>query len=120
MTDHIEFVFRPFEMKTQRRNSELIFRVGIDLAQHATSKLRDSQVEWADLILCMEGWQAKSVAAQWPSVRHKIRLLGDFLSGPPYSIGDPWGQSDEVFTATFERLAAATERIAQLLGRQQR
>ena len=55
-------------------------RVGIDLAQHATSKLRDSQVEWPDLILCMEGWQAKSVAAQWPSVRHKIRLLGDFLS----------------------------------------
>ena len=93
-------------------------RVGIDLTQHTTSKLRDSQVEWADLILCMEGWQAKSVAAQWPSVRHKIRLVGDFLSGPPFGIADPWDQSDEVFAATFERLAAGTERIAQLLGRQ--
>ena len=49
-------------------------RVGIDLTHHAMSKLRDSQVEWADLILCMEGCQAKSVAARWPGVRHKIRL----------------------------------------------
>ena len=92
-------------------------RVGIDLTQHTTSKLRDSQVEWADLILCMEGWQVESFTAQWPSARHKIRLVGDFLSEPPFGIGDPWGQSDEVFAATFERLAAGTGRIAQLLGR---
>jgi protein-tyrosine-phosphatase len=44
----------------------------------------------------------------------KTRLLGDFLSVPHHRVEDPWGYSDEVYAMTFERIASAVQRLAQV------
>jgi len=87
---------------------------GVDLGRHRAQLLEEGDVSWAELILAMEGHQAAQVAKRWPSSAPRIRLLGDFLPGPPFRIGDPFGQSDAVFTAAFERIEFAVE---QLIGR---
>jgi protein-tyrosine phosphatase len=89
---------------------------GVDLGAHAARPLDAGQVDWADLILGMEGHHAAAVRRAWPSAGPKTHLLGDFLAAPPFRIEDPWGLDDAVFRATFERIADAVERLALRLA----
>lgn len=85
---------------------------GVDLAGHAAHRLGDADVDWADLVLGMEGHHVASVARRWPGAATKARLLGDFLPDPPFRIEDPYGRDDAFFDATFARIARAVERLA--------
>ena len=76
-----------------------------------------SDADWADLILGMQGHHGVQIARRWPEVRSKVRLLGDYLPGPPHAIEDPWGRDDAVFRANFERIALAVEGLGARLGR---
>ena len=90
-------------------------RRGACLDAHRTRPMSDVDVAWADLVLGMEGTHAAAIAVRWPAARAKVRLLGHFLPEPPFAIDDPWGRSDDVFDLTFERIARAVDRIAELL-----
>jgi len=92
-------------------------RFGVDLGGHRARRLEEGDVAWADLILAMEGHQAVQVAKSWPSAKMRIRLLGDFLPAPPFAIGDPFGQGDATFAASFERIALAVERMIPRIER---
>ncbi len=88
---------------------------GVTLDDHAAHLLRDVDVEWADLILGMQGWHQASVHRRWPKARERVRLLGDFLADAPHTIEDPWGAPDDYFHGVFEQIARANTRIAELL-----
>ena len=97
--------------------ARVALRYGVDLASHATRRLRGEQVEGADLILGMEGYQIAHARRQWPEHAGRMHLLGDFLDMPPHTIEDPWGQSEEAFAGTFDQIQAAVERLAAQLPR---
>jgi protein-tyrosine phosphatase len=90
-------------------------RFGVDLASHEARRLAVEDVDWADLILAMEGDHAARLAQLWPTGRSKTRLLGDFLPSPPFTIRDPWGQGEDVFVRTFESIQAAVEQLSAKL-----
>ena len=87
---------------------------GVELDSHAAHRLGDDDVKWADLILGMEGHHATLIKRRWPDAARRTRLLGDYLPSPPHTIEDPWGQSDEIFEATFERISVGIDRLAEL------
>ena len=87
-------------------------RFGIDLSSHQARLLVADDVLWADLILAMEGHHLASLARDWPRQKLEARLLGDFLPEPPFTIRDPWGQSDDFFELTFQRIADAVGRLS--------
>lgn len=87
---------------------------GIDLSDHAARRMRREDVDWADLILGMTGRHHAMLHARWPERADRLRLLGDFLSGPPYALEDPWGCPPEIFRAVYRRIERAT---AGLVGR---
>ncbi len=89
---------------------------GVDLSDHISHRLDADDIEWADLILGMQGRHEASVRQRWPLGRPKMRLLGDFLPSVPHEIEDPWGETDEVFRSVFERISLATVRIGQILN----
>jgi protein-tyrosine phosphatase len=91
-------------------------RFGVALDAHAARRLSAEDVAWADLVLAMEGHHVARIAEQGAAAAPRVRLLGDFLSAPPFAIDDPWGRSDEVFAATFERMALAVRRLAARIG----
>ena len=64
----------------------------------------------------MEGHHGARIARYWPASLPRTRLIGDYLFEPPYAIADPWGQSDEVFQATFARISEAVTRLSKLVG----
>jgi low molecular weight protein-tyrosine phosphatase len=90
-------------------------RFRVDLASHATRRLVAEDLDWADLILAMEGDHVARLARLRPTVQPKARLLGDFLPSPPFTIRDPWGQSETVFDLTFQRIEAAVKRVSARL-----
>ena len=89
--------------------------MGFDLAPHRSTPLTEVEVEWADLIVGMEGRHVREVVRRWPAHREKALILGDFLSSVPRTIPDPWGKSDAVFWLTFKQILKATEALAQRL-----
>jgi len=90
---------------------------GICLEGHHSASTSSGQVEWADVILVMEGRQAREAVRRWPSSKNKIRVLGHYLSRRPFSIQDPWGQPNEAFERAFDQLDEAVSRFALLVGR---
>jgi protein-tyrosine-phosphatase len=88
---------------------------GVELAGHVSQPLTDRDVEWADLILAMQGRHPAAICRCWPQATHKVRLLGDFLPRRPYAIEDPWGEEDAVFQSVFLRIVQANERVSELL-----
>jgi protein-tyrosine phosphatase len=89
---------------------------GIDLETHAARPIAERDLEWADLILGMEGHHAARIARHWPANLPRTRLIGDYLFESPYAIADPWGQSDEFFRLTFTRISEAVTRLLKLAG----
>ena len=87
-------------------------RFGVVLDAHAARRLSAEDVAWADLVLAMEGHHVARIRAVLRAGGRKTRLLGGFLPAPSFTIGDPFGRSDEVFAATFERIALAVRRLA--------
>lgn len=90
-------------------------RWGVSLERHRTRPVRQEDMESADLVLVMQGRHAAEVARRWPRSRPRLRLLGDYLSSPPYTIPDPWGRDEALFEAVFARVSAAVDRVAGLL-----
>ena len=57
--------------------------MGFDLTAHRSRALTQAEVEWADLIVGMEGRHVREVARRWPAHRENVLILGDFLSSVP-------------------------------------
>ncbi|HVH18406.1 MAG TPA: low molecular weight protein-tyrosine-phosphatase, partial [Myxococcota bacterium] len=87
-------------------------RRGISLAAHRSARVDAESLAWADLILVMQGAHVAEIASRWPQHRARVRLLGDFLAGPPYLLPDPWGREEQIFEQVFTRVAEAVERLA--------
>jgi len=88
---------------------------GVSLAEHRSQAASDALIEWADLVLGMQGRHAAELVRRWPAAATRVRLLGHFLGEPPYDIADPWGRSPEVFAATFDRMGAAIDALVKRL-----
>jgi protein-tyrosine phosphatase len=86
-------------------------RMGVALTQHRSARASAEALAWADLIVVMQGCHAAAIAREWPQFRGRVRLLGDYLSAPPYLLPDPWGEAEAVFERVFTRIKAAVERL---------
>jgi protein-tyrosine phosphatase len=89
-------------------------RRGVGLEDHQSMPTTSRHIEWADAILVMEGRHAREAARRWSSSKPKTRVLGHYLSRPPFSIPDPWGQPPDVFDRVFDQLEEAVSRFALL------
>jgi len=88
---------------------------GVDLADHAAHRMEREDVEWADLVLGMEGWHLTEVIRRWPEGVGKVHLLGDFLDAGPFRIEDPYGEEDAVFERVFARISESVEALSRVL-----
>lgn len=88
---------------------------GCELSGHRTRPLGDAEASGADLLLAMDALQGDALAARWPALRGRVRLLGDYLPARPFSIADPWNASEAVWRETYARIASAVERLASRL-----
>jgi protein-tyrosine phosphatase len=91
-------------------------RRGISLGAPRTRRVGAAELRGADLVLGMEGRHVEAALLLAPERRGRVRLLGEFLPAPPYTIPDPWGRDDAVFDQVFERIELAAQELVRVLG----
>ena len=73
---------------------------GIDLTGHISQPLTDQLARHADLVLVMTSGHRKAIVSQWPELESRTHLF----SPAGRDIGDPVGQSNDVYTRCAEEL----------------
>jgi protein-tyrosine-phosphatase len=63
---------------------------GLDLTDHVSRPVEPVLMEAADLVLCMELGHVEALQTEFPLHAHKVFTLSQ-MSGPSYSIADPYG-----------------------------
>lgn len=78
---------------------------GVDLTGHVSRVLSDCSVDADTLVIVMEGGQVGGVQSAF-GAGTRVLVLGDLDPEVPSRrlIPDPWGQPDEVFVASFDRI----------------
>ncbi len=96
---------------------EVAAEMGVPVDDHASRRFDAGDVEWADLIVAMQGRHIAVLAERWPGCERRARLLGDYRADAPHVILDPWGQEKPVFEAVFRKIVDGNARLAELIAR---
>ena len=75
--------------------AELARSFGINIDGHITRIVNAQMLEYADLVLVMEGGHKESIQAEFPFARKKVHLLSQVVEGIMYDIPDPAGARGE-------------------------
>ena len=78
---------------------------GLDLSTHIAHGIETLDLDTIDLLFVMEQGQKESILFDFPKLRDRIYLLSE-LSGPPYSIPDPY-----ITKETFSDIASEIETL---------
>ena len=76
---------------------------GIDLSDHRSRPLRQTDVDRADVLLVMTHEHAQAIATGFLRADGKVHLLSQ-MAGYPYDIEDPYGQPVDSYRATADQL----------------
>ena len=86
---------------------------GIDLAGHRSRTMTHLLLEWADIILIMDGSNQNLLLDFGRSALKKSAWLGTWDPAGPLEIPDPYGQSPAVMRQVLGRLSRATGALAR-------
>ncbi|RLC97603.1 MAG: low molecular weight protein arginine phosphatase [Chloroflexi bacterium] len=83
-------------------------RRGLDLRHHCSRNVTRQMVTEAALVLTMTQSHAEALSAAFPEHIHKVHLLSE-MSGPAYSIRDPYGGTRQEYAYTAKELEQLIE-----------
>lgn len=94
-------------------------RQGVDLAPHVSATVTAEDVAWADMVIAMDGKQARAAARMARGRSPLVVRLGDLDPEPIERrvIADPFGKGEAAFRESFARIARCLEPLeARLLA----
>lgn len=103
---------------------------GIDNFTHVPTMINKEFVDSSDLILTMTKEHKQEILKMFPEIKEKIFLLSEYVVSPSQlgdgegesqetDIPDPFGQSEEVYKQTFDRIKAYVVKLIEKLKRGQ-
>jgi protein-tyrosine phosphatase len=90
-------------------------RVGIELGEHRAATVDGAALFRGDLLVAMEPWQARMLAARFPA--HQVTLLGLWTNPRRPHLHDPHTLSDAYFQACFRLIDSGVAALLGKLGR---
>jgi protein-tyrosine phosphatase len=88
---------------------------GIELRTHKSRKVAETDLEWADLIVIMDGRNRLMLHEMSTTVDKKVVWIGAWLTGIRPDAVDPYGQTLEKQRLIIERLDQATKNLAEYI-----
>lgn len=109
-----------FHNKTGRKSAddyiEYCMSWGVDLTPHRSSRVSNELLDWAELIVIMDGHNYKMLTLQGANVAGKVIWLGSLTGKTPVEIVDPYGQTPEKQHLIVQQLATASEALITRAG----
>ncbi len=96
-----------------RQITDFLTRHGVTDLAHIPTLAAEADIDWADLILVMEGMHRDILADKFPQSMRKTQLLLDHC-GEGGDLRDPMGKGDAVFEEALEQINRG---IKKLVGR---
>ena len=78
--------------------------------EHKPALAAEADIDWADLVLVMEGVHRDILADKFPQSMRKTQLLLDYC-GESGDLRDPMGKSDKVFEEVLQQIEEAIKKI---------
>jgi len=106
-------------MRASDRAIEVMKEMGIDLSSHRSKKINEQIVDESSLILTMTRMHKMQVLNEYPRSQGKVYTLKEFADakeGLSKDIGDPFGQSVEVYRNCANEIKAALEKALNNFG----
>jgi protein-tyrosine-phosphatase len=91
-------------------------RWGIDLSDHAASRVSAAMMRAADAVLVVDLIQFVALRERFPEARAKIFLLSSLAPSTPLEIADPVDGDDPVFEVCFAHITQSVDAICRVLG----
>jgi protein-tyrosine phosphatase len=89
--------------------------LGVDLSMARAHRVAATQVEAAELIVCMDLDNLSRMAAEFPAAIARTTLLGLFDPDGPPEVRDPYALPDADTRVELERMLAAIDALARFL-----
>lgn len=96
--------------KMPRQITDFLARQGVTDLAHKPALAAEADIDWADLVLVMEGAHREILADKFPQSMRKTQLLLDYCGGGG-DLRDPMGKSDKVFEEVLQQIAEAIKKL---------
>ena len=96
--------------KMPRQITDFLTRQGVANLGHKPALAAEADIDWADLVLVMEGVHRDILADKFPQSMRKTHLLLDYCGGSG-DLRDPMGKSEKVFEEVLEQILEAIKRL---------
>jgi protein-tyrosine-phosphatase len=89
---------------------------GVDLSPHRSTRVTAALLDWAELIIIMDGHNYKMVKQQGTAVTDKLIWLGALSKDTPVEISDPYAQTPARQHLVVQQLANACEALVRRIS----
>ena len=97
---------------------EAMKKYDVDLTNHRATYIEESDVNEADLVLCMTYSHKSRVLNRYPKLDGKVFTLKEYLSETDYlDIDDPWGFSMDVYTSCAKEIVHYVDKLIEKITR---
>lgn len=90
----------------------------VDILQHQSINVKDSNIEEMDLVLCATHAQLTTLEYKYPELNHKIFTIKEYAYGPEVKdkdIEDPWGYPIQVYKKCAEEIKDSLDKIIEMI-----
>ena len=110
-----QFTILPFHEKIKRKSVEeyvnYCTKWGVDLSHHLSSRVDKNLLDWAEIVVIMDGHNYKMVRMLDPHIDHKLIWLGALSKKTPTEIKDPYGKSEAEQAMVVSQLAISAQAL---------
>ena len=88
----------------------------VNILQHQSKNLKDTNVPKMDLILCATNAQKTTIEYRYPEIDHRIFTIKEYAYGPEIEdkdIEDPWGYPLPIYKECAKEIYNALEKILE-------
>ena len=97
---------------------EVMKKYNTDLKNHRATYLEESDVEQADLVVCMTAAHKRRVLAKYPNLDGKVYTLKEYAGEKEYmDVDDPWGFSIDVYTSCAKEIVEFVDKLIEKISR---
>lgn len=96
--------------KMAHQITDFLTRQGVTDLTHKPALASEADIDWADLILVMEGVHRDILADKFPQSMRKTHLLLAYCGGSG-DLRDPMGKSDKVFEEVLQQILEAIKKL---------
>lgn len=83
---------------------------------HTSASLKESLIDWADLVLTMTASHKQAIILAFPHAISKVYMYKEFVTyGSIQDVSDPYGGDLRTYENTFQELNALTDKLVKKL-----